>query len=158
LELAVDPISEDLLFAFGGINKGLRAWVRSCLADVPGVTTGRAEVMLGLMGKSEPVSIGLLGSAHDLTPRAMTVLIAGLEREGLVRRTVDPTDRRVSLIELTPTGREVASEQLRPARDNAAALFNDMPEKDRRQLLALLTGLSDRLRERGIDVPTRPVP
>jgi DNA-binding MarR family transcriptional regulator len=155
--LAADPISEDLLFAFGGINKGLRAWVRSCLADVPGVTVGRAEVMLGLMAKSEPVSMGMLGAAQDLTPRAMTVLIAGLEREGLIQRTADPTDKRVSLIALTPMGREVASEQLRPARDTAAALFNDMSEEDRRQLLALLSDLTDRLRHRGIDVPTRPV-
>jgi DNA-binding MarR family transcriptional regulator len=155
--MAVDPISEDLLFAFGGINKGLRAWVRSCLADVPGITVGRAEVMLGLMGRSGPVSIGMLGAAHDLTPRAMTVLIAGLEREGLVQRSADPADKRVSLIELTPTGRAVASAQLRPARDSAAALFNDLSEEDRRQLLALVSDLSEHLRHRGIDVPTRPV-
>lgn len=155
---AVDPLNEELLFAFGGLIKGLRAWVRACVADAPGVTVGRAGVMLGLMEKAEPVSISAFGAAQDLTPRAMTVLVTGLEREGLIERTADPTDRRVSLISLTPVGRALAAEHLRPARDEAAGLFSALPEDDRAELLRLLRDLSGHLRARGIEVPARPVP
>jgi DNA-binding MarR family transcriptional regulator len=41
-----------------------------------------------------------------LTPSGITRLLAGLEREGLVRRTTCPTDLRVAYAELTPEGRE----------------------------------------------------
>lgn len=153
---AVDPVSEDLLFAFGGLNKGLRSWVRACVAAAPGVTIGRADVMIGLMEKTAPVSMSTLGAAQDLSPRAMTVLVNGLEREGLIERTTDPADRRVSLISLTAAGRALAAEQLRPARNDAAALFTALPETDRAELLRLLHDVAAHLRDRGIDVPARP--
>jgi DNA-binding MarR family transcriptional regulator len=41
-----------------------------------------------------------------LTPSGITRLLAGLEREGLVRRTTCPTDLRVAYAELTQMGRE----------------------------------------------------
>jgi DNA-binding MarR family transcriptional regulator len=41
-----------------------------------------------------------------LTPSGITRLLAGLEQEGLVRRTTCPTDLRVAYAKLTPEGRE----------------------------------------------------
>jgi DNA-binding MarR family transcriptional regulator len=46
-----------------------------------------------------------LGAARDLTPRSMTGLVHGLEKEGLMRRTRHADDRRVTLVSLTPAGR-----------------------------------------------------
>jgi DNA-binding MarR family transcriptional regulator len=102
------------------------------------------------------VSMSALGAAHDLTPRAMTVLVSGLEREGLIERTTKPDDRRVTLLSLTPAGRAIAAEQLLPARNDAAGLFDPLSQADRAELLRLLGEVADNLRERGIEVPTRP--
>ena len=148
-----DPLSEDLLRSFGAVNKGLRQWVRSHMGAERGMTIGRAGVLLGLLERGEPVSMSRLGAAQDLTPRAMTVLISGLEKEGLVRRTRHPDDGRVTLVSLTAAGRSLAAQQLLPAGQQAAALFDDLSEQDRAELLRLLGEVMRHLQLRGIETP-----
>jgi len=148
-----DPLSEELLRSFGAVYKGLRQWVRSHVAAGPGMTVGRAGVLLGLLERDQPVSMSALGAAQDLTPRSMTVLVNGLEREGLVRRTRHADDRRVTLVSLTPEGRALASQQLLPAGKEAAALFGELSEYDRTELLRLLSEVARHLELRGIDTP-----
>ena len=122
----------------------------------PGMTIGRAGVLLRLLERDEPVSITALGAAHDLTPRSMTVLVSGLEKEGLVQRARHPGDRRVTLLSLTPSGRALATQQLLPAGKQAAALFDGLPEHDRIELLRLLTEVTRHLKLHGIDTPLPP--
>jgi DNA-binding MarR family transcriptional regulator len=122
----------------------------------PGMTTGRAGLLLGLLERDEPVSMTALGAAHDLTPRSMTVLVHGLEKEGLVRRARHPDDRRVTLVSLTPAGRTLASQQLIPAWQQAAALFGELSEHDRTELLRLLHEVARNLELHGIDAPLPP--
>jgi len=83
----------------------------------------------------------------------MTVLISGLEKEGLVRRTRHPDDGRVTLVSLTAAGRSLAAQQLLPAGQQAAALFDDLSEQDRAELLRLLGEVMRHLQLRGIETP-----
>ena len=147
---------EQLLRTFGAITKGLRQWVRSHMGADPAITVGRAGLLLGLLERDEPVSMSALGAARDLTPREMTVLASGLEREGLVERSADPQDRRVSLLSLTPAGRAIAAGQLLPAGKQAAALFNELSDPDREELLRLLGEVAIALERHGINVPLPP--
>ena len=148
-----DLLNEDLLRSFGAVNKGLRQWVRSHMGAERGMTIGRAGVLLGLLERGEPVSMSRLGAAQDLTPRAMTVLISGLEKEGLVRRARHPDDGRVTLVSLTAAGRSLAAQQLLPAGQQAAALFDDLSKQDRAELLRLLGEVMRHLQLRGIETP-----
>jgi len=148
---------EQLLRTFGAITKGLRQWVRSHMGADPAITVGRAGVLLALLERDEPASMSTLGSARDLTPREMTVLASGLVREGLVERCTDPQDRRVSLISLTPAGRASAAGQLLPAGKQAAALFNELTDPDREELLRLLGEVAIALKRHGIKVPLSPI-
>jgi len=156
--MANDPYeqNEQLLRSFGAITKGLRQWVRTHMGTDPAITVGRAGVLLGLLERDQPVSMSALGATRDLTPREMTVLASGLEREGLVQRSTDPHDRRVTLLSLTPAGRAIAAEQLLPAGKQAAALFNELSEPDREELLRLLQQLASALERHGINVPLPP--
>ena len=151
-----DLLNEQLMRAFGAVNKGLRQWVRSHMGAEPGMTIGRAGVLLGLLERDEPVSMSALGAAHDLTPRSMTVLVNGLEKEGLVQRARHADDRRVTLLSLTPAGRALAAQQLLPAGKQAAALFDELSERDRRELLRLLNEVTRHLKLHGIETPLPP--
>jgi len=151
-----DPLSEELLRSFGAVYKGLRQWVRSHMGAEPGMTIGRAGLLLGLLERDEPVSMSALGAARDLTPRSMTVLVGGLEKEGLVRRARHADDRRITLVSLTPAGRALASQQLLPAGKEAAALFDELSEHDRTELLRLLSEVARHLQRHGIDTPLPP--
>lgn len=152
-----DLLSEQLLRSFGAVNKGLRQWVRSHMGAEPGMTIGRAGVLLELLDRDEPVGMGELGAAQDQTPRAMTVLVSGLEKEGLVHRARHPDDGRVTLVSLTAAGRAMASQRLLPAGLEAASLFDELPEQDRKELLRLLTDVMRHLESHGIDTPSPPV-
>jgi DNA-binding MarR family transcriptional regulator len=75
--------------------------------------------VLGALGTIEvrgPITLGELAAAEDVQPPTMTRVVGRLEERGLVRRDVDPDDRRVSRVQLTETGRALIA-QSRTRRD-----------------------------------------
>lgn len=67
------------------------------------VSPERAKALVRLAGGG--MRAGELAHQCLLTPPAMTELVEGLVREGLVRREEDPTDRRAVRVSLTAAGR-----------------------------------------------------
>lgn len=91
-----------------------------------------------------------LGASMSVTCANITRLVDGLERDGLVRRTDLPGDRRVVIAELTDEGR-AAMTRIVPQRH--AAIFQtwgDLSEAESRQLTHLLM----RLRQQTTGHPT----
>lgn len=82
-----------------------------------------------------------------LTPGSVTHRVDRLERAGLVRRTLDPADRRSILVELTPQGLEIverAVEAHAAAEEQAvSALTPDERERLARLLRKLLLSFGD---------------
>ncbi|WP_229910729.1 MarR family winged helix-turn-helix transcriptional regulator [Streptomyces aurantiogriseus] len=144
----------ELLAGFSSLRKGLRQWMDRNIPADGGMTVPRATLLMGLTLKSEPSGMGELGEPLGMSPRNMTVLVDGLEKEGLVRRVGHPQDRRVKLVELTPAGRRVVEQELGPSHAAAAALFDDFTPEERAELLRQLVKVGDSLRTRGIDVPS----
>ncbi|WP_354595997.1 MarR family winged helix-turn-helix transcriptional regulator [Streptomyces sp. JL1001] len=151
-----DVSGQMLLAGFAGLRKGLLQWMRANIPTGGGMTVPRATLLMGLMLKTEPAGMGELGEPLGMSPRNMTVLVDGLEKEGLVRRVVHPSDRRIKLVELTEAGRTVVVQHLEPSQDTAAGLFDDFTAEERGELLRLLLKTADALRERGIDMPPPP--
>lgn len=144
-----------LLVSLAGLRNGLRQWMQTNISCQTRITVPRATLLLGLVLKREAVGMSEFGVSMGMSPRNMTVLVDGLEREGLVRRISHPSDRRVTLIELTPTGRQVAEQEIGPAQMAMATLFDDFTSLERGELLLLLDKVAEALRSRGIDVPPR---
>ena len=72
-------------------------------------------------------------------PRSVTTVVDALEEDGLVRREVDPRNRRAILLRLTERG-EGVRDDLRQARRRAAEdLFAPLTAGDRKSLAELLT-------------------
>ncbi len=57
-----------------------------------------------------PQRLGALATVFGLDPSTITRQVQALENEGLAFRTVDPGDRRASILELTDQGVEVLSQ------------------------------------------------
>ena len=53
---------------------------------------------------SGPMTLGELSAAERVKPPTMTKIVACLEEQGLVSRTVDQSDRRVARVEATAAG------------------------------------------------------
>ncbi|MEU0407926.1 MarR family transcriptional regulator [Streptomyces griseorubiginosus] len=144
-----------LLAAFTNLGRGLRRWMQATMPTGGAMTVPRATLLMGLTLKSEPAGMSELGESLGMSPRNMTVLVDGLEKEGLVRRVGHERDRRIKLVELTPAGKEVAQRELGPSQAAAASLFDDFTPEERVELLRLLEKVGDILRARGIEMPSR---
>lgn len=144
--------SLELLASLGKLNKALRQWLRSNMPTGGGMTVPRATLLLGLKFKADPSGMSELGEFLGVSPRNMTVLVDGLEKEGLARRVSHQHDRRITLVELTTAGRKVAEQELGPAQLAAAALFDDLTPAEQSELLRLLAKVAASLRARGIEV------
>ena len=74
-----------------------------------GLTQPRLR-LLRTLDEGGPRVMSELSRALDVTPRAVTALVDGLEGDGLVRRCEHPHDRRSTVIELTSNGRRTSRE------------------------------------------------
>ena len=63
------------------------------------------ESALATIARHGPVSLGDLAAHEGVKPPTMTTMVASLETQGLVTRSVGAADRRVSLVAVTPRGR-----------------------------------------------------
>ncbi|MEQ4719798.1 MarR family winged helix-turn-helix transcriptional regulator [Nonomuraea sp. B19D2] len=154
-EISSSVTGGQLLAGLASLGKGLRQWMQANMpAGGGGMTVPRATLLLGLTLKREPAGMSELGEPLGMSPRSMTVLVDGLEKEGLVRRVGHRHDRRIKLVELTEAGRRVVEQELGPSQAAAAALFDDLTPEERGELLRLLVKVADSLRARGIEVPS----
>ena len=68
-----------------------------------------------------PVTLGQLAAAEQVSPPTMTRLVGAMEGDGLVRRSADVGDGRVSWISATAKGKRI----LAAGRERRIALFAD---------------------------------
>lgn len=75
------------------------------------LTFARYEALvLLLFSRTGALPLGKMGDRLMVHPTSVTNTINRLEAQGLVRRVPHPTDRRTTLAEITPEGREVVTE------------------------------------------------
>jgi DNA-binding MarR family transcriptional regulator len=63
--------------------------------------------LLHLIREQQPVSLKTLANDMRLTPGAITQLVEGVVQSGYVTRSESRTDRRITVVSLTPTGVEI---------------------------------------------------
>nr|WP_037932521.1 MarR family transcriptional regulator [Streptomyces sp. SPB78] len=105
-------------------------------------------VLFSLRTADRALRIGEIAERMAVVGPHVTRHVQVLEKRGLVHRVTDPEDRRASLIELTPRGREGIERY-------GASLFSwftdvlaDWPAQDRSELTRLLTRLANDVTER----------
>jgi DNA-binding MarR family transcriptional regulator len=86
--------------------------------------------LLHMVEQMQPVSFKSLASELRLSPGAVTQLVDGLVQAELVKRTPDETDRRVSNVELTRTGKEKLSILKEKKRELLANVLKDLSDEE----------------------------
>jgi DNA-binding MarR family transcriptional regulator len=132
---------ESLSDSFRAVSRRLRIQSQKALAPWD-VTPGQARA-LGVLSRHGPVRLGTLSEHLRIAPRSATEVADALEMRGLVERRDDPTDRRATLIALTPRGEEVTT-AIRVARGaEAEEFFARLDADDRAALVRILDALLD---------------
>jgi DNA-binding MarR family transcriptional regulator len=99
-----------------------------------------------------PQRLGALATAFGLDPSTITRQVQALEEEGLASRQTDPSDRRASLLDLTPTGREVLEQTRSHRRARFFEAMEDWPDSDREEFARLLERFNASLDRLGVPV------
>jgi DNA-binding MarR family transcriptional regulator len=89
-----------------------------------------------------------LGTQLGASPRNMTAMVDALEQAGLVARRPHPTDRRATLVELSPAGARAAAQAIGPQLDAMAEIFSGFSPQECEQFSALLAELTSAIRAR----------
>ena len=87
-----------------------------------------------------------LGRCSNISPTALSRCLRQLEKEGLIRRTIDPSDRRSLRVQLTNAGTDRAARLDSDSNYCFDRIFQAMGEKDARELVRL-TGIFSELLE-----------
>jgi DNA-binding MarR family transcriptional regulator len=87
----------------------LLVWARR---KAPAQTNNSGVTTLATLHSVGPLRISELTEREGLTQPGMTTLINRLVEEGLAERFADPTDRRATLVRITPAGQRVLSERM----------------------------------------------
>ena len=74
------------------------------------LTSSQLRALFALAGK-DAVPAGQLARAADLNPATITAMLDSLERNGIIERHPDASDRRVTLVSLTGAGQDLMAER-----------------------------------------------
>ncbi|MFD1538064.1 MarR family winged helix-turn-helix transcriptional regulator [Nonomuraea guangzhouensis] len=103
-----------------------------------GVNPGQARALRALADADRPLRMVQLADQLRIVPRSVTPVIDALEQAGLVRREIDPANRRSTLVVLTQAGREMHERSREARRQAGQDLFAVLSDDQRDQLKDLL--------------------
>ncbi|MGY6268420.1 MarR family winged helix-turn-helix transcriptional regulator [Achromobacter denitrificans] len=112
--------------------------IRSRLRTEFDTTLPRFDLMAQLQRAPKGMKMGELSRHMMVTNGNITGITDQLEKEGLVVRTKVESDRRSSLIKLTPLGRKSFARMARAHESWVKAMFGELPESTRNALFQAL--------------------
>jgi DNA-binding MarR family transcriptional regulator len=129
----------------------LRLWLRilSCTNQIGNrvrqnlqarfdTTLPRFDLMAQLERAPEGLKMSELSQRMMVTGGNVTGITDGLEKEGLVVREVDPADRRVFRVKLTPEGQRQFQRMAAEHEQWVVDLFGGLTQRQKKQLFDLL--------------------
>jgi DNA-binding MarR family transcriptional regulator len=123
----------------------ITAEIRTRLRENFQTTLPRFDLLAQLERHPQGLKMGELSQRMMVTTGNITGITDQLEAEGLVRREVDPRDRRSFTVKLTPQGRKVFAEMARVHEGWVIELFSGLSAAEKDTLFALLGNLKSHL-------------
>lgn len=114
-------------------------------AAVGAVVTRAGYALLRTLTEQDGLTTGELARRSHMDPGATVRQVKALEDDGLVERSSDADDARVTVVSLTARGRAVVTDIVEVRTEHLQQVLADWPEADRRQLAELVDRLVDGL-------------
>lgn len=132
----IDP----LVVAFAELHMHLMRTLDRRMAE-HGASLARTKLLLCLQ-KQGPLRATAIAEFFSQSPRTVTEAIDGLERDGLVERKPDPSDRRAKLVQITSQGIDAVTRTEPLRRQIIAQTFGTLLPDERESLGAILEKLA----------------
>ena len=108
--------------------------------------TSSQLMVLFLLSQNGELTMGRISQMLDLTPRAITGLMKGLERKKYSVRTKDKKDLRVIWVKLTPAGTAFMKVARPDAATKLTSLFSVLSKKEQVELVRIIEKLTDHMK------------
>ncbi|MFI5935157.1 MarR family winged helix-turn-helix transcriptional regulator [Actinoplanes sp. NPDC051494] len=131
-----EGIEAELGWSLHTMYAGFGRTASGAVAGVPGGARGY-QVLVAVTTEQASSQVAL-GQRLGIDKNAMTQVVDGLERQGLVERRPDPRDRRRSQVIPTGAGRALLVTTRAALRGVEAALMGDLSAEEQAQLRHLL--------------------
>ena len=129
-------VAERLISAAHRLKQFANAQLAASRTSVP-----RTRLLAAVQSRPRQ-RMGDLAARLDITGRTLTVMVDALEQEGLLARTVDPGDRRATLLELTPAGHQFVRHAAEVRDEIWEQAVAALTPAERQQLVHLLSRLA----------------
>jgi DNA-binding MarR family transcriptional regulator len=110
--------------------------------------SGPSLLVMGLLSRTGSMTMGQTADALDLTPGAVTRIVKGLEKAGLVERTENPDDRRESIVTLTAIAKSKAATLVPMQDERVAKAFQELTDEEIVEYIRVTFKLANSLRSR----------
>jgi len=142
------PVRHQILTLFWMLGPAFIRWAESHM-EKDGFTPKRMYLM-GILYEFGPMVMRSLRDRLGVTSTNMTALVDALEKEGMVRRRHHPSDRRATIVELTPKAEEFLTVNCSSFKDRVSELFGIFSDEEQEQFLGFLQRMRAVLIERKI--------
>jgi DNA-binding MarR family transcriptional regulator len=132
---------ENLLEVFWAVTRRLRVHTRIALE--PWHVSPSQSRALGVLSRHGEMRLSALAEHLHIAPRSATEVIDDLEQRGLAARKPDPSDRRATLVALTPEGVATVHAINEARAAEGERLFAGLDAADRADLTRILRRLRD---------------
>lgn len=136
-----DPLAIDIIHVLirttHTIQRDFKTQISS--VDLPFKVSGPRLRMLSTVSEAGKIRMKELAAKLDIQARTVTDFVDALEKDGLLIRIPDPTDRRATLIQLTELAQSYLSKALEQQAVIAEQLIQNLTAEQRKELLELLS-------------------
>ena len=120
-------------------------WMSTKIEKVHDVTSSQILAIF-IISQEDQVTMGQLAQMLDLTPRAITGLIAGLEKKKMVTRTKDQSDARITWLSLSEDGKKFLKLVRPDASKKLSGVFEVLTKKEQIELVRIIEKLTDHMK------------
>jgi MarR family 2-MHQ and catechol resistance regulon transcriptional repressor len=125
--------------------KTMRTLTKYATADIEGTGLGLTDFcVLERLLHNGPAPVNALGPMVDLTPGSISIAVDRLVAKGLVSRVESEQDRRVRVVALTSSGRNLISAAFRGHSGQMKKVFSELSAEELRRLEEALRKIAKR--------------
>lgn len=148
------PVRYQLLTLFWMLGPAFIRWAESHM-EKDGFTPKRMYLM-GILYEFGPMVMSSLRDRLGVTSTNVTALVDALEKDGMVRRRHHPTDRRATIVELTPKAEEFLTVNCSAFKDRVSEIFEIFSEEEQDRFLEFLFRMrKDLIKKKILDEKSR---
>lgn len=142
------PVSHQLTKLFWVLGPAFTRWAESHMHE-KGLTPQRVRLMWPLI-ENGSMMMSALRDELGVSATNITALVDALEKDKMVTRKPHATDRRATLISITPKAEKMLTENCGEFRDKVAGIFSGLAKAEQQTLLGLLLKMRDALIARDV--------